>query len=178
MCHCSVTLLSLFLLFFFNDTATTEIYTLSLHDALPISSLIFENSGEISATTWLEVNANHVVNPGILSGDINARVRILAEHGFADLSRGAVRTGDLPQPDCTSVSNLFFGPFFFGLLDPEVIEDYNFINFGISGVVLSNRLNIPVPLFLPSLNTQFAPPNPIAPPAQYAALVSARAKTM
>src|SRR2546422_11365379 len=31
-CSC---VLSLF--FFFNDTATTEIYTLSLHDALPIS---------------------------------------------------------------------------------------------------------------------------------------------
>src|SRR2546427_5770094 len=28
--------LRLFLFFFFNDTATTEIYTLSLHDALPI----------------------------------------------------------------------------------------------------------------------------------------------
>src|SRR3712207_8464260 len=27
------------MLFFFNDTATTEIYTLSLHDALPICSL-------------------------------------------------------------------------------------------------------------------------------------------
>src|SRR5258708_12986841 len=27
-----------FLFFFFNDTATTEIYTLSLHDALPISN--------------------------------------------------------------------------------------------------------------------------------------------
>src|SRR3712207_8950877 len=26
-------------LFFFNDTATTEIYTLSLHDALPISGV-------------------------------------------------------------------------------------------------------------------------------------------
>src|SRR2546430_10239365 len=26
--------------FFFNDTATTEIYTLSLHDALPISDLV------------------------------------------------------------------------------------------------------------------------------------------
>src|SRR3712207_8025824 len=26
----------MFVLFFFNDTATTEIYTLSLHDALPI----------------------------------------------------------------------------------------------------------------------------------------------
>src|SRR5471030_852749 len=28
-----------FFFFFFNDTATTEIYTLSLHDALPISRL-------------------------------------------------------------------------------------------------------------------------------------------
>src|SRR5258708_2067006 len=28
---------SIFSFFFFNDTATTEIYTLSLHDALPIS---------------------------------------------------------------------------------------------------------------------------------------------
>src|SRR5437764_12437497 len=28
------------LFFFFNDTATTEIYTLSLHDALPILGLI------------------------------------------------------------------------------------------------------------------------------------------
>src|SRR3712207_8666104 len=30
--------------FFFNDTATTEIYTLSLHDALPISDL---NAGRV-----------------------------------------------------------------------------------------------------------------------------------
>src|SRR5437588_2636636 len=29
-----------FFLFFFNDTATTEIYTLSLHDALPISGTL------------------------------------------------------------------------------------------------------------------------------------------
>ena len=32
--------LVLFFLFFFNDTATTEIYTLSLHDALPISNAL------------------------------------------------------------------------------------------------------------------------------------------
>src|SRR3712207_8243086 len=31
------------LLFFFNDTATTEIYTLSLHDALPISIKMAED---------------------------------------------------------------------------------------------------------------------------------------
>src|SRR2546429_5975506 len=36
-CHSSQTTLSRFTAsFFFNDTATTEIYTLSLHDALPI----------------------------------------------------------------------------------------------------------------------------------------------
>src|SRR3989454_10513394 len=34
----SLSLCLWFFFFFFNDTATTEIYTLSLHDALPISS--------------------------------------------------------------------------------------------------------------------------------------------
>src|SRR5258708_37781732 len=34
-------LLPLLFFFFFNDTATTEIYTLSLHDALPISRRYF-----------------------------------------------------------------------------------------------------------------------------------------
>src|SRR5947209_20449041 len=34
-----------FLFFFFNDTATTEIYTLSLHDALPIF-FSFSHSGK------------------------------------------------------------------------------------------------------------------------------------
>src|SRR5256885_12831368 len=32
-------ILCFYFFFFFNDTATTEIYTLSLHDALPISAL-------------------------------------------------------------------------------------------------------------------------------------------
>src|SRR5260221_5947082 len=40
MCHTLVSMLNnkqnLSSIFFFNDTATTEIYTLSLHDALPI----------------------------------------------------------------------------------------------------------------------------------------------
>src|ERR1017187_11012912 len=31
--------------FFFNDTATTEIYTLSLHDALPICTTYMNNAG-------------------------------------------------------------------------------------------------------------------------------------
>src|SRR3989442_10527232 len=32
--------------FFFNDTATTEIYTLSLHDALPINGLWWDAKGD------------------------------------------------------------------------------------------------------------------------------------
>src|SRR2546429_4153963 len=35
--------------FFFNDTATTEIYTLSLHDALPISTGVSRVSSRTSA---------------------------------------------------------------------------------------------------------------------------------
>ena len=38
-----------YLLFFFNDTATTEIYTLSLHDALPIYLL-----SELDSYAWEE----------------------------------------------------------------------------------------------------------------------------
>src|SRR5258705_6984986 len=38
--------------FFFNDTATTEIYTLSLHDALPIFKLVqLDDGGDPSAST-------------------------------------------------------------------------------------------------------------------------------
>src|SRR5256885_6345860 len=35
----------MFYFFFFNDTATTEIYTLSLHDALPIYMVAQQHSG-------------------------------------------------------------------------------------------------------------------------------------
>src|SRR6267378_3627110 len=38
VCFLFLFLFFFFFFFFFNDTATTEIYTLSLHDALPISS--------------------------------------------------------------------------------------------------------------------------------------------
>src|SRR3712207_8368661 len=51
-CSC---LIHLMVLFFFNDTATTEIYTLSLHDALPISastSVGAAISGRRSVVSW------------------------------------------------------------------------------------------------------------------------------
>src|SRR3712207_7728761 len=37
-------------IFFFNDTATTEIYTLSLHDALPISDYSVDHEEQLIET--------------------------------------------------------------------------------------------------------------------------------
>src|SRR5690554_8140911 len=42
--------------FFFNDTATTEIYTLSLHDALPISILNFLDESPERKTSFIEIS--------------------------------------------------------------------------------------------------------------------------
>src|SRR3712207_8269257 len=65
--------------FFFNDTATTEIYTLSLHDALPIylsgglspvaslsldaGSYVFVASLRLIATSGTESNAACLIKP-------------------------------------------------------------------------------------------------------------------
>src|SRR5438132_7107900 len=49
-------LMSTSLFFFFNDTATTEIYTLSLHDALPI---YVRGTGGIQVVDPREVGARH-----------------------------------------------------------------------------------------------------------------------
>src|SRR2546429_814736 len=45
-----------FFFFFFNDTATTEIYTLSLHDALPISA---------AQTQYTKATLDHCTGPSL-----------------------------------------------------------------------------------------------------------------
>ena len=53
----------LFLFFFFNDTATTEIYTLSLHDALPIFRVRrIVTIESIQKLEWLEKTINDSKN--------------------------------------------------------------------------------------------------------------------
>src|SRR5438876_9109345 len=59
--------ISFFFFFFFNDTATTEIYTLSLHDALPILAQSHAHDGG---------------HAGLLHRDAVDRVRGL--HGAGD----------------------------------------------------------------------------------------------
>ena len=72
--------------FFFNDTATTEIYTLSLHDALPIyskkpASLASEENSMGNYKTSSEIKKNVNLNQ---SGDRKS-TRLNSSH--TDISR-------------------------------------------------------------------------------------------
>src|SRR5256885_3949886 len=59
------------LFFFFNDTATTEIYTLSLHDALPIF-LIAGYSGGGSSAPYIASNRPPFTHTAVLHGGVFA----------------------------------------------------------------------------------------------------------
>src|SRR3989442_7402151 len=71
--------------FFFNDTATTEIYTLSLHDALPTSSMFTESLLSTSGPDWLlktepQRNAPVVVEPPSMSTLDQKSTRLNSSH--------------------------------------------------------------------------------------------------
>src|SRR2546425_3356226 len=77
-------LLSLFFFFFFNDTATTEIYTLSLHDALPI--LVSMVRGRAKPTLQ-----SSITRPGL---ELMTRMR-LARKAASRRSRSEEHTSEL-----------------------------------------------------------------------------------
>src|SRR3712207_8220770 len=52
--------------FFFNDTATTEIYTLSLHDALPIYQQLADRRGDLVHRAGLVPPARGLLRRGRL----------------------------------------------------------------------------------------------------------------
>src|SRR3712207_7059498 len=65
------------LIFFFNDTATTEIYTLSLHDALPIyaARIISETHVTREAPRQAHTESLHVPDAASGTGDTRQRDR-------------------------------------------------------------------------------------------------------
>src|SRR2546427_12143435 len=67
-----------FFFFFFNDTATTEIYTLSLHDALPISSSGSPSARSSPKATWGRGSTRIRSSPSRLK-EILARFEIHSE---------------------------------------------------------------------------------------------------
>src|SRR5699024_12284466 len=71
--------------FFFNDTATTEIYTLSLHDALPICRFLHYGQwiGEKPPTAQQRVRLAIVEALGKKPADFPAFLRLMEESGFA-----------------------------------------------------------------------------------------------
>src|SRR5256885_8192842 len=81
--------------FFFNDTATTEIYTLSLHDALPISF----PAGLMTDAGML------VANPAFCAPALQARFTRNAYHGTEGGIRSEEHTSELQSP-CNIVCRL------------------------------------------------------------------------
>src|SRR2546422_6222304 len=80
-------LLFLFLFFFFNDTATTEIYTLSLHDALPISRSRRGSAGTRSSLRVRAGGANpfgraRTVRRTFRQGRDRKSTRLNSSHGY------------------------------------------------------------------------------------------------
>src|SRR3712207_8329296 len=72
--------------FFFNDTATTEIYTLSLHDALPISwprrgpTWCSPPAPRSSSTRWRRKSVRSVGGPWSCPGTSTTRSTRSEEH--------------------------------------------------------------------------------------------------
>src|SRR3712207_7095192 len=77
-------MLYVFFFFFFNDTATTEIYTLSLHDALPILELHDLGLGQPALGLVPGAGARQHGQDGV-GGDA----------GVADLERSEEHTSEL-----------------------------------------------------------------------------------
>src|SRR5687768_17838008 len=77
----------MFSLFFFNDTPPTEIYTLSLHDALPI----FEEQGLI--IEYAQFNAAGQMTPHLASGKLDVGI------GAAGAALFNAQARDIPIKD-------------------------------------------------------------------------------
>src|SRR5712675_3104327 len=69
----------IFFFFFFNDTATTEIYTLSLHDALPISDAAQPDLSQLAA---LAAQARAAGLPVALHVEDRKSTRLNSSHGY------------------------------------------------------------------------------------------------
>src|SRR2546422_11158399 len=69
--------------FFFNDTATTEIYTLSLHDALPIypTHKTIEKFGAWQKKQFMGRTFMGIVRSSFLIGDRKS-TRLNSSHGY------------------------------------------------------------------------------------------------
>src|SRR2546430_17135861 len=66
--------------FFFNDTATTEIYTLSLHDALPISLAAQQASAYVPLDHWTMPYIEHLIAARVMADPDRKSTRLNSSH--------------------------------------------------------------------------------------------------
>src|SRR5436189_427526 len=103
----------MFSLFFFNDPATTEIYTLSLHDALPISALATNIAynvarawrGEVRPDGHIETANGGIV--GFFSLEMSAEqlaTRIIAEQ--TGIASSTIRRGGIHEQDFEKIKDV------------------------------------------------------------------------
>src|SRR5256885_5648594 len=105
----------LFFFFFFNDTATTEIYTLSLHDALPTSVIPHgtEYRSSASGEAPVDTTATLTLPPGAIPAATRARITlsgspaglILRSLTYLHRMRSEEHTSELQSP-CNLVCRL------------------------------------------------------------------------
>src|SRR3712207_8107599 len=83
--------------FFFNDTATTEIYTLSLHDALPISGADFVGIEYIQRIKdgWLDCDVI-VATPDVM-GQLGQLGKVLGPRGLMPNPKAGTVTMDVAR---------------------------------------------------------------------------------
>src|SRR5258708_21336818 len=102
------------ILFFFNDTATTEIYTLSLHDALPISANFSASMGLYNGRLYFLAKGGNVyttpdlktLTHRLLAGGENSIITSIAQLGGVVIvgtqyrsGRSEEHTSELQSPD-------------------------------------------------------------------------------
>src|ERR1039457_6459262 len=79
----------LFVFFFFNDTATTEIYTLSLHDALPIWSHTLSMWSSDAETACSPSGVTATAQTGEWPSSVRSGRAVSRSHTFSVWSRDA-----------------------------------------------------------------------------------------
>src|SRR2546429_6327715 len=98
-----------FLFFFFNDTATTEIYTLSLHDALPICSQ-YDGRGGLNQRRDVHNSGRACVHGDDCAGRDRKSTRLNSSHGYISYAVFCLKKKNTgahywrsPRSDATSI---------------------------------------------------------------------------
>src|SRR2546429_5803678 len=103
--------LYLYFFFFFNDTATTEIYTLSLHDALPIWPRVSSSRGPTSRT---RISTNRSASCGTTARGCSRRLtpaagadrkstRLNSSHGYISYAVFCLKKKKNMHDKCTLI---------------------------------------------------------------------------